>query len=150
LADPPPTARTDPQEVMVTSSPAVPAVPAVPARLRPSKAAELSGRVVDVRGKPVAGASVTVVGLAAGDDELAVVPYALPLAADAARGSLPRPIMVGTTIADGHGVFVLSDLPAGRCRVEITYPDMLPLHRAPVSLVEGHRRLLGDLTLATE
>ncbi len=118
--------------------------------VRIERAGRVSGRVVDLRGSPLAGASVTAVGLGAGADELAVLAGVLPLAAEAA--DLPAQALVrrgrariGST--DSRGRFRLDEVPPGRSRIEISHPEVLPLTREPIFLGPGDAQDLGELVL---
>ncbi|HVZ75439.1 MAG TPA: carboxypeptidase-like regulatory domain-containing protein [Polyangia bacterium] len=124
------------------------AAPVAPVRLELVRAAVLSGRVVDARGLPIAGAEVRCVG--AGGDDLAVIYDPLPLAAEAA--ALPpgaghaRP-GTRTVVADGAGTFRLSDLVPGTFHLEIARPPSVPLRTGDWTLAAGEARDVGALVL---
>jgi protocatechuate 3,4-dioxygenase beta subunit len=123
-------------------------------KLRLSRAARLTGRVVDDRGKPVAGVAVTGMtatgGRAAASDELTVLIGTLPLAAEAAGlpgQSMTRPGKMRTATTDPRGRFVLDEMPPGRIRLDITHPDRLPVRREGIELTAAGRMDVGDLVL---
>jgi hypothetical protein len=121
-------------------------------QLRLVRAGRVSGRVVDERGQPVGGVTVTAVtaGRAAGGDELTVLIGSLPLAAEAAGlpgQTMGRPGKVRTASTDARGRFVLDEMPPGRLRLDINQPDRLPIRKDPVTIAVGERVDLGDLVL---
>ncbi len=113
------------------------------------KTAALRGRAVDPGGAVLVGMAVTAISLVAADDDLLVLPGYLPTAAEAAGpgASLSRPGRARSTVTGPDGRFVLTDLPPGRCRVDVSAPDRLPLRRQAVPLAPGEDRQLGDLTI---
>ena len=120
--------------------------------LRLARTARVSGRVVDDKGQPMAAVQVFAMSLVGGHDEWVVVPGALPLAAEAAAlpvGQLSRPGGMRAGATDGSGRFTIDGLSPGRARIEILHPGKLPLRHAPVFLVPGEARDVGDLTVST-
>jgi protocatechuate 3,4-dioxygenase beta subunit len=118
--------------------------------LRLARGARISGRVVDEQGKPLASVPVSVVTLIGGRDELAVIPGALPTAAEAAElppGAVSRQGSMRTTSTNLLGEFTLAGLAPGPARIEATHPDKLPFRREPLLLVPGETRELEDAVL---
>jgi protocatechuate 3,4-dioxygenase beta subunit len=143
-----------PGHVQMDSSEAHLRIETTPAiTVRATRAARLSGRVVDGAGKPVQAASVTVSALVASGaraDELTVLTGTLPLAAEAA--GLPGATFapqgkVRTAVTDMQGRFVVDEMPPGRLRLEVTPLAHLPVRREPVDLSPGERRDVGDLVV---
>jgi Carboxypeptidase regulatory-like domain len=122
-------------------------------KLKLSRAARLLGRVVDEKGQPVPGVSVTGMtasGRATASDELTVLIGTLPLAAEAAGlpgQSMTKPAKVRTATTDPRGRFVLDEMPPGRIRLDIAHPDRLPVRREAIDLTAGGRMDVGDLVL---
>lgn len=120
--------------------------------LRLSRAAGLTGRVIDDAGRPVARVSITALSLLAGPDDIAVLPRALPLAAEVAElpaHKLIRQGKVRTAVSDPNGRFVVDDMPAGRVRLELAHPDKLPKWVERIFVAPGEMKDLGALTIAT-
>jgi protocatechuate 3,4-dioxygenase beta subunit len=119
---------------------------------RLARAALVSGRVLDQDGSPLRAVPVSVVGLVGGQDEVIVLPGALPTAAEAAElppGSLARQGSIRTALSDAQGHFEVRGLAPGRARLEVSPPDKLPLRREPLLLAPGDARDLGDVVVAT-
>jgi hypothetical protein len=119
---------------------------------RLARAALVSGRVLDQDGSPLRAVPVSVVGLVGGQDEVIVIPGALPTAAEAAElppGSLARQGSIRTALSDAQGHFEVRGLAPGRARLEVSPPDKLPLRRGPLLLAPGEARDLGDLVVPT-
>jgi hypothetical protein len=120
----------------------------VPTAVRLARGALVAGRVLDEAGSPLAGVSVSVVGLVSGRDEMIVLPGALPLAAEAAElpaGSVARQGSIRTALSDAQGRFEVKGLKPGRSRLEVSAVDKLPLRQEPLLLAPGDARNLGDL-----
>ena len=123
-------------------------------KLRLARAARLIGRVVDERGQPLAGVSVTGMSsngkAAAASEELTVLLGTLPLAAEAAGlpgQTMTRQGKVRTATTDARGRFILDEMPPGSIRLEATHPDRLPARREGIELSHGGRLDVGDLVL---
>ena len=122
-------------------------------QLRLARAGRLTGRVLDEKGQPMAGVSVsatTAAGRSTASDELTVLLGTLPLAAEAA--GLPGQTMgkqgkMRTATTDPKGRFLIDEMPPGRLRVDVTHPDRLPVRREPIQLAPGGRQDLGDIAL---
>jgi hypothetical protein len=118
--------------------------------LKMPRAARLSGRVVDSGGHPLAGVSITAVGLIGGSDQLTVLTGALPLAAEAAvlpAQALVRRGRIRTATSDAQGRFRIDEMPPGRSRLDLVHAEALPLRREPILLGAGDAQDLGDLVL---
>jgi len=110
------------------------------------------GRVLDQDGSPLSAVPVSVVGLVGGQDEVIVLPGALPTAAEAAElppGSLARQGSIRTALSDAQGHFEVGGLAPGRARLEVSPADKLPLRREPLLLAPGDARDLGDVVVST-
>ncbi|HJX54834.1 MAG TPA: carboxypeptidase-like regulatory domain-containing protein [Polyangia bacterium] len=119
---------------------------------RLARAALVSGRVLDQDGAPLRGVPVSVVGLVGGQDEVIVLPGALPTAAEAAElppGSVVRQGSIRTALSDVQGRFEVRGLAPGRSRLEVSPADKLSLRREPLLLAPGDVRDLGDLVVLT-
>jgi protocatechuate 3,4-dioxygenase beta subunit len=119
---------------------------------RLARAALVSGRVLDQDGSPLRAVPVSVVGLVAGQDQMIVLPGALPTAAEAAElppGSLARQGSIRTALSDAQGHFEVRGLAPGRARLEVSPADKLPLRREPLLLAPDDARDLGDLIVPT-
>jgi protocatechuate 3,4-dioxygenase beta subunit len=118
--------------------------------LRMARQARVSGRVVDEEGTPLSGVPVSVVGLVTGQDEVIVLPGALPTAAEAAElppSALARQGSIRTALSDGQGRFTVVGLSPGRSRLDVSPADRLPLRREPLLIAPGDSRELGDLVV---
>jgi protocatechuate 3,4-dioxygenase beta subunit len=119
---------------------------------RLARAALVMGRVLDQDGSPLSAVPVSVVGLVGGQDEVIVLPGALPTAAEAAElppGSLARQGSIRTALSDAQGHFEVGGLAPGRARLEVSPADKLPLRREPLLLAPGDARDLGDVVVST-
>ena len=112
------------------------------------RGAEIAGRVVDQKGRPIAGAIVRC--LVPGREDLAVIVDPLPLAAEAAglpSGSghaLGRTRTVGT---DSGGRFELADMLPGRVFVEVSRQGSVPHRSGQLGLLPGQRLDVAAITL---
>jgi hypothetical protein len=126
--------------------------PSTSVDLRLVKTARVSGRVLDEDGSPIIGIPVFSISLLGGNDDLVVVPGALPSAAEAAElpvGKLIRPGGVRSSQTDKAGCFSMAGISPGRIRMEVVHPQKLPYRKDPLLLVPGENRELGDLTLVS-
>jgi protocatechuate 3,4-dioxygenase beta subunit len=124
----------------------------IPATIRLVRGALVSGRVLDEAGVPLVAVPASVVGLVSGQDEMIVLPGALPTAAEAAElplGSVARQGTIRTALTDAQGRFEVKGLAPGRSRFEVAAPDKLPLRREPLLLASGDVRDLGDVVVPT-
>jgi hypothetical protein len=118
--------------------------------LRMARQARVSGRVLDEEGAPLSGVPVSVVGLVTGQDEVIVLPGALPTATEAAElppSALARQGSIRTALSDGQGRFTVTGLAPGRSRLDASPADRLPLRREPLLIAPGDSRDLGDLVV---
>jgi protocatechuate 3,4-dioxygenase beta subunit len=122
------------------------------ATLKLAREALVWGRLLDEEGVPLGAVPVSVVGLVSGQDEMIVLPGALPTAAEAAElpaGSVARQGSIRTALSNAQGRFEVKGLTPGRSRLEVSPTDKLPLRRDPLLLAPGDARDLGDLVVAT-
>jgi protocatechuate 3,4-dioxygenase beta subunit len=127
-------------------APGVP--PPGPVILELVRGAQVSGRVVDARGAPVAAARVLCIASAM--EDLTVQTGPLPLAVEAAATAGGQGRALESTRAaptDRAGKFTVDDLIPGRYRLEVSHPGLEPLRTDEVTLAPGARREVGTLAL---
>ena len=126
------------------------APPAVlpPTVLELVRGARVTGRVLDPRGGPAAGARVRCI--ASSFEDLTVQIGPLPLAAEAAAMPSGAGRALGTTrlaVADRDGRFVVTDLVPGRYRIEVGHPGAEPLRTGEFVFAPAEKRDAGVLSL---
>ncbi|HEY0709821.1 MAG TPA: carboxypeptidase-like regulatory domain-containing protein [Polyangia bacterium] len=118
--------------------------------LRLARAVQITGKIVDEAGRPLAGVLVSAAAESASVQDFAVLSGKLPLAADAAN--LPAQALAAkgqlrSAPSDGGGRFAIADLPPGRFNVIATAETRLPVARGPLALAPGKSADLGALAL---
>jgi hypothetical protein len=123
---------------------------AVEVSLRLARAVQITGKVVDEGGQPLAGVLVSAAAESASVQDFAVVSGKLPLAAEASN--LPAQALAAkgqlrSAPTDAKGRFTIADLPPGRFTVSASVDTRLQVVRGPVALTAGKAADLGALTL---
>lgn len=121
-----------------------------PVRVRLDPAGVIEGRIVDGRGRPIAGARVQALGeqqadaRALGGDGLGVTPGPVPPIAAAGAA---QQILIGEALSERDGTFSVTGLRAGRYDLGVLHEAYAPTQAGPFQIGAGSDRRIPEIIL---